>query len=736
MTEETIFALALEQSDATRRAAFLAESCGGDAALRERVEALLRTHKKMGDFLNKPVGEQLAGVPEPPHATEAFNSSTDPKRPATPQTEGEGSGNHEELDDLQFLQPATRSDSLGRIGHYEVLQVLGKGGFGLVFRAFDDVLHRIVAVKVLSPRMAATSPARKRFLREARSSAQVRHENVVQVYEVGEQPLPYIAMEFIPGETLQQRLDRVGPLETPEILRLGRQIAEGLAAAHATGLIHRDIKPGNVLIEEGPQGRVKITDFGLARTADDASMTQSGLLAGTPMYMAPEQAQGETLDQRADLFSLGSVLYVMATGRPPFRAATTFAVLKRVVDEDPRPIREVIPEVPQSLCDIITRLHAKKPEDRFQSAREVADVLTDCATQLEPNAKLQHFSFIPQSKPAAGKFGRWKWIAAAALLLPVLALALTESTGLTHWLRDQQPTPAPLKSGDGERVRRQQAEDRGPATDFTNTLAMKFKLIPAGKFRMGSSQKEIDGCLRTKEVDPNWLKWFNENVPTEGPEHEVEITQPFYMGTTEVTVEQFRQFVQADDYQVGDAQWANRGLDHNPVIWVSWHNAVDFCNWLSNKEGKKYRLPTEAEWEYCCRAGKSGTRYCCGDESAQLGDYAWYGRNSGNGTHRVAKKKPNDWGLYDMHGNAWEWCQDYFDPTYYHNSPLKDPTGGAEGERVVRGGAYDSLLPICRSAMRSHNAPDHRYGEIGFRVLLVLPPRDVRAKNGTKDKPV
>src|SRR5206468_2398163 len=218
---------------------------------------------------------------------------------------------------------------------------------GLRPRGIGRRFARRGANQGVASQLAATSPARKRFVREARSSAKVRHENVVQVYAVEEQPLPYLVMEFIPGETLQQRLDRTGPLETPEVLRLGRQIAEGLAAAHATGLIHRDIKPGNVLLEGGANERVKITDFGLARAADDASMTQSGVVAGTPMYMAPEQAQGETLDQRADLFSLGSVLYVMASGRPPFRAATTFAVLKRVVEEDARPITDLIPETPQ-----------------------------------------------------------------------------------------------------------------------------------------------------------------------------------------------------------------------------------------------------------------------------------------------------------------------------------------------------------------------------------------------------
>ena len=377
MTEEQVFLAVLDLADPADRAAYLDRACGADREFRRQVEMLLAAHFKTGEFLDKPVGKQMAaGSASPcndnsagPDANLGADAVADEKKP------------DEEADDLYFLQPSPRPDSLGRIGHYEVLELLGKGGFGIVFRAFDDVLQRVVALKVLAPAIAATSPARKRFLREARSSAQVRHENVVQVYAVEEQPLPYLVMEFIPGETLQQRLDRTGPLEALDIVRLGRQIAEGLAAAHATGLIHRDIKPGNVLIEGGHE-RVRITDFGLARAADDASLTQSGVLAGTPMYMAPEQAKGETLDHRADLFSLGSVLYTVATGRPPFRAATIFAVLKRVGDDTPRPIRELIPEIPQRLANVIAKLHAKKPEDRFQSAREVADVLAEYETQL------------------------------------------------------------------------------------------------------------------------------------------------------------------------------------------------------------------------------------------------------------------------------------------------------------------------------------------------------------------
>ena len=406
---------------------------------------LLRSHDLAGSFLGKPA----AALPCADHAatTELDTSHAEVGLPLI--------HSDEESEGLQFLTPSTRPDSLGRIGHYEVLEVLGKGGFGIVFRAFDDKLQRVVAVKVLSAQIATTSPARKRFLREARSSAKIRHESVVQIYAVEEQPLPYLVMEFIPGETLQQRLDRTGPLETAEVVQIGRQIVEGLAAAHAQGLIHRDIKPANILIEDGLNLRVRITDFGLARAADDASMTQSGTIAGTPMFMAPEQAHGHALDHRADLFSLGSVLYTMCSGRPPFRANSTVAVLKRVVEDTPRPIREIIPEVPQWLCDLITRLHAKNPEDRISSAREVADLLSNGPAAMEGPATspsspvvtpvvaetqwlnadtvLTRTLEIPEPASAPRSRPRFlQWAAVAAALLIVLAcFGFTEATGVT-----------------------------------------------------------------------------------------------------------------------------------------------------------------------------------------------------------------------------------------------------------------------------------------------------------------
>src|SRR5262249_4391644 len=237
---------------------------------------------------------------------------------------------------LDFLGPAAKPGSLGRLGHYEVLEVVGRGGMGVVLRAFDEKLHRVIALKVLDSALASNGSARQRFVREARAAASGSHDNVIALHAVEDTgPVPYLVMQFIHGKTLQQKLDAAGPLPVPEILRIGLQVAAGLAAAHAQGLIHRDIKPANILLENSIE-RVKITDFGLARAADDASLTRSGVIAGTPAYMSPEQAEGEKVDHRSDLFSFGSVLYALCTGRPPFRAETAMAVLRRVCDDVPR----------------------------------------------------------------------------------------------------------------------------------------------------------------------------------------------------------------------------------------------------------------------------------------------------------------------------------------------------------------------------------------------------------------
>jgi serine/threonine protein kinase len=284
---------------------------------------------------------------------------------------------------LHFLAPSDWPDSVGRLGTYEIKGILGRGGMGIVLKAFDPALNRNVAIKVLSASLATTGAARSRFLREARAAAAVVHEHVVGVFAVSEAAgMPFLVMEYVSGRSLQDRLDREGPLSVTEVLRIGMQTAAGLAAAHAQGLVHRDVKPANILLENSVE-RVRLTDFGLARAVADAGMSHSGVVAGTPYYMAPEQASGETTDHRADLFSLGSTLYAICAGHPPFRAETPLAVLRRVCDEAPRPLREVNADIPSWLETLIARLMAKDPSGRYQTGDEVFEVLKKCLAHVQ-----------------------------------------------------------------------------------------------------------------------------------------------------------------------------------------------------------------------------------------------------------------------------------------------------------------------------------------------------------------
>jgi len=272
---------------------------------------------------------------------------------------------------------------LGRFGGYEILGIIGEGGMGIVLKGFESTLNRYVAIKVLAPHLASNGAARQRFSREARAAAAVLHENVIAIHRVEEtRDLPYLVMPYIAGESLQKRLDDTGPLPLIAILRIGRQIAAGLAAAHAQGLVHRDVKPANILLERGVD-RVTLTDFGLARAVDDATVTRSGVIAGTPQYMSPEQARGENVDARSDLFSLGSVLYAMATGRAPFRAETSFGILRRITDDPPRPITRINSEIPVWFERLVDRLHAKQPEDRYQTPEEVKQLMEICISHVQ-----------------------------------------------------------------------------------------------------------------------------------------------------------------------------------------------------------------------------------------------------------------------------------------------------------------------------------------------------------------
>jgi formylglycine-generating enzyme required for sulfatase activity len=630
--------------------------------------------------------------------------------------------------DLSFLAPSQRPGALGRLDHYDVLEVRGQGGFGVVLRAFDEKLQRIVALKVLPPHFAASEQARQRFLREAQAAAAVHNDHVVSIFAVESSgPCPYIAMQYVEGPSLQEKLERDGPCTLEEILQIGQQAACGLAAAHRQGLIHRDVKPSNILLENGV-ARVKITDFGLARAVDDAGISQTGIVYGTPAYMAPEQATGQRVDARADLFSLGSVLYTLATGCPPFRADSSLATLRCVQEHSVPPLCMLRPDLPVWLEDLVAKLHAKKPSRRFQTAQEVADLL---ATHLAA-VKVHGSAYVPAS-------ARRRTVVRGLMLGQVMA-ALTLAVFVGWRVMDPGTPVAEVKAkganvGDEARPVRK-ADTPAPVApplasvpfdaaqalphqqawaqylkvpaQKVNTMGMKLCLLPAGEFISGGA-----------------------------PAHHIRITEPFYIGAYEVTVAEFFAFVEATHYktqaerdplggkiwnpekrrvdQRPDIHWRTPGIvqtERHPVCCVTWHDAVAFCRWLSQQEKKTYRLPTEAEWEYACRAGTT-TPYYYG-ATADLARMNVRVRC----TTPVGSYAPNAFGLFDMHGNVYEWCLDA--PGSAEAGLAINPRGPDDGpKRVMRGGGYSSGLgDVSRSDYRSVADADHAYTAIGFRVLL------------------
>jgi formylglycine-generating enzyme required for sulfatase activity/serine/threonine protein kinase len=753
---------------------------------------------------------------------------------------------------VEHLEPADEPGALGRLGGYDVLEIIGRGGMGVVLKGFDRELKRCVAIKVLSPHLAQSSLARKRFAREAQAAAVVVHPHVLAIHQV--QPngrLPFLVMPLVAGESLAQRLAAHGRLELKEILRIGMQAAAGLAAAHEQGLVHRDVKPANILLDKGVE-RAVLTDFGLARAADDVTLTRWGVIAGTPQYMSPEQARGEALDGRSDLFSLGCVLYEMATGVSPFRADSVMATMRRLVDDTPQAMASLNPELPPWFVAIVDRLLEKDPSQRFDSAKEVSELLESCLAHLQQPSSVSLPTVLP--KPAHRRAWlprviRFQGVLAAiaalgAGLLAVLALstappdiagewsgedwgriALTKTSAVEYtgtysdtagkrqgeiqlkWSRIERRfngtwregedrfgelsirlvgdeilgahttdakskiNPATPKLADlkwtrsgpaqGNHATADEVADRpersypnvivdakkakeqqetwgrllGVPVEITNSIGMKLVLIPPGEFMMGASGELIKEELKAAGAED----WYKDRLPGEGPRHRVRITKPFYCGAYVVTQEEYRRVTGANPSEFsaaggGKDKVAGRDTKRFPVENVSWDEAVEFCRKLSEMPeekaaGRIYQLPSEAQWEYACRAGSTGRFHFSSEGDAipteseinALSAYGWFDGNSGGMTHAVGGKKPNAWGLFDMHGNVWEWCQDWYGKDYYAKSPADDPTGPLGGAyRVCRGGSCRIPAWRCGAASRGNREPGIRRGGLGLRVAQVL----------------
>lgn len=713
---------------------------------------------------------------------------------------------------------------------YEIGEVIGCGGFALVFKAKDAKLgNRVVAVKLLQKKDKPDDDwhmTLERFLRESSVIASLNHKNIVTIHDCSSDvENHYIVMEYIPGGNLREYLAKKGgKLLVGEAFKILRGVCQGLAFAHKKNLIHRDIKPSNImLVFDGDEIIPKIVDFGLARAGESTDVSISGFGMGTPAYMSPEQRRdAKSVNHTTDIYAIGKILYEIVTGEDPENV-------------DPEKVRQY-PEI----SDIVFKCLKTRPEERYFGAdliieeidaylegrnappkNNMQDKNTDpslfkcpgCSTLNAADSKFcagcgnglsckcpecgveiaSHLTFCKScgtdiqgflaAQEALEKideyYGNGKWIQIMKtceklpkdLKLPgskgnqtleriqeifinVKGKVEEESfysicTGKSADLEENEKYEEAIvhlenylrEFSDGmhfpevrqkiNKLKKLVYKGPSPGADWKLPwINLELAPIPAGEFQMGSQ--------------PGKLMFFGGEKgrrDNEGPVHNVRLSRHFWIGRCPVTIGAYLEFITSKDRDPFikwtpkecplDKAGKNPSIDEGfwgnmlqPMVEIPWHAANAFCRWLTERErkdnrlpdGYAYRLPTEAEWEYSCRAGTYG-RYFFGDNEDELEEYAWFARNCEGKTHPVGIKKPNQWGLFDMYGNVWEWCYDKYDS--YTGEALVNPTGPKLGTSFVRrGGSWINDYNHCRSACRNNWEPGAMFKYLGFRIVL------------------
>jgi serine/threonine-protein kinase len=601
----------------------------------------------------------------------------------------------------------------------------------VVCKAYQPSLKRYVALKVLLSPLVADPDFVERFLREARMAAGLEHPHIIPIYDVGvEGDIYYIAMRFIEGQSLKIIIKQ-GALPPQWVAGVINQVASALDYAHKQGVVHRDVKPSNILI--GNDGNVALTDFGIAIGSAGSRLTKTGCLAGTPEYMSPEQAKGEKVDYRSDIYSLGIVAYEMLTGRAPFVSDTPHAVLLAQIGTPPPMLRMFQPSISPAVEMTVLTALAKEPEQRYGSAGELARALSIAVTTpvvVEGSTegrlaglRLPKLSDLRAVAPTAFLVLMLVFLVVLSILLissrrapgaaiieqapssiptviaaPVLASVEPTATAVpiptTTPIAIPSPTAIPLPTASPVLT---------PEIGATQVWLMDgatMVYVPAGEFLMGSG--DSDTMAGSEETPPHMV-----------------YLDSFWIDRTEVTNAQYTRCVQAGVCKVPymklsftrSSYYDNPSFNDYPVIYVSWNDAKIYCEWA----GK--RLPTEAEWEKAARSG-TGSFWPWGNDwdASKANAEGRIGDTTAVGKYPTGA---SPYGALDMAGNVSEWVADWYSENYYSVSPKDNPTGPSSGRyRVLRGGSWDYDRKHVRAASRNSQSPDERGYNIGFRCVV------------------
>jgi eukaryotic-like serine/threonine-protein kinase len=653
---------------------------------------------------------------------------------------------------------------LGRVldSKYRLEEKLGEGGMGTVYRAKHILIDNDVAIKILHSPLVADRQAVARFQREATAAARIKHPNAVGVSDFGktDDDIVYIVMELFIGQSLRELLEAQGSLPLERTITIARQVCLALDAAHRSGVIHRDIKPDNIVLDQSDQGDlVKVLDFGIAKLQDGADgdlakkLTRQGVIVGSPHYLSPEQCQNIDLDARSDIYSLGIVLYEMLTGDVPFKAATPLGVAMMHATEKPTPPCQHRADIPETVQQVILRALEKTPDKRQQSAIELAQELEQACHDAEvlvqplPSATVAYL--LPANHPSSElriprATGRLSPEMLDSQQLQLLRKnTITNENSIADQTNPSTPKLTPLEGS------LSQLPTSPPANNTTRALnkwlilgigataGLVLAFLGASYFMPGSNTLEKSpvngntsapppGMIYIKAgtlkmgFDPQLNREIQLNDQTKErylmPMHEVKVGD-FYLDKTEVSNQEYKKFLDATK-QPPPAGWPDGkippGSELQPVTGITWTEANAYAQWA----GK--RLPTEVEWEYAARGG-DGRTYPWGNNwkeglaaSEENGKVL---RNVGSFANNASP-----FGVLDLAGNVWEWTADSF---YLYPGSDQSVPENLKGLKTIRGGSFNTKKEFLTTYFRNWVAPTFQNNALGFRCAKSVPPTTI-----------